>query len=437
MLSESGSKSPTPVLKVSNLSKVFKIYDKPIDRLLHRLLPFRDAHASTHVALDDIDLTIHRGERVGIVGRNGSGKSTLLQILVGTLEPTSGSIERHSRIAALLELGAGFNPELTGRENARLNIIMFDSQFTEKMLKVRLEDIIAFADIGEFIDRPVRLYSSGMFLRLAFATAIHVDAHVIIIDEALAVGDFLFQAKCLTKLEEMSEKGCTIVFVSHDIAQIQRFCSCAIFIKDGKIASKGDVNDVCQQYFSYMNGLEIDDDVPEDFDLRNGLIEVANFRVPDQNLISQFNEIVHQRSGPRKDGNILLVSVNGRMNESVQVLFREKIRLEIVVTILDNAKNWALAFYINDVAGQMIIGSNTKYENVDLKKGINTITIETPNTLKEGEYAIYTALGKFDPADETIFSDVIPMSARIRSVLKRDEYRWAFVSQPFEVTNTT
>jgi lipopolysaccharide transport system ATP-binding protein len=196
--------------------------------------------------LRDVGFEIHRGETVGIVGRNGAGKSTLLQLLAGVLKPSEGSVETHGRIAAMLELGAGFDLEFTGRENIVLVASLLG--LTREELDERLDDILAFADIGDFIDEPVRTYSSGMFVRLAFAINIHSSPDILIVDEALAVGDAAFQAKCFRKLRQIQEQGTTLLFVSHDVQSVRTLCQRAIWIKQGRLQADGPAAQVCAQY---------------------------------------------------------------------------------------------------------------------------------------------------------------------------------------------
>lgn len=241
------------LIKVENLSKCFQIYDQPRDRLKQFILPrvrstlglssaqyFREFWA-----LNDVSFEVKRGETVGIVGRNGSGKSTLLQMICGTLNPTTGSIQTKGRIAALLELGSGFNPEFTGRENVYMNGAVLG--LTQEQINQRFSAIVEFADIGDFIEQPVKNYSSGMMVRLAFAVIAHVDADILVIDEALAVGDTFFTQKCMRFLRKFMKTG-TVLFVSHDTASIRNLCNKAIWLEKGKVLEQGTPKDVCEGY---------------------------------------------------------------------------------------------------------------------------------------------------------------------------------------------
>lgn len=233
-------------IKVENLSKCYQIYDKPRDRLLQMLAWGRKQFYREFWALKDVSFEVKKGETVGIIGRNGSGKSTLLQMICGTLNPTNGSIQTDGRIAALLELGSGFNPEFTGRENVYFNGALLG--LTKEEVDARFNDITAFADIGDFIEQPVKTYSSGMMVRLAFAVAINAQPHILIVDEALSVGDELFQRKCFSRIETIRASGATILFVSHAAGQIVQLCDRAIIIDAGEKLAVGFPKQIVASY---------------------------------------------------------------------------------------------------------------------------------------------------------------------------------------------
>ena len=233
------------MLQVQNVSKVYRLYRRPADRLLE-LLPFSKSAPSEFWALRDVSLTVERGEVLGVIGPNGSGKSTLLQIVSGILEPTRGRVVAQGRIAALLELGAGFNPEFTGRENVYLNgeILGIARRDMERVFP----QIERFAEIGAFMDRPVKEYSTGMYVRLAFSTAIHVDPEILIVDEALAVGDAIFANRCVKKFVELKERKVTVLFVSHDLGLVKRLSDRAALMIDGRVAAFGNPSEVVNRY---------------------------------------------------------------------------------------------------------------------------------------------------------------------------------------------
>lgn len=235
-------------ISVKNLTKKYRIFGHPSERLKQAMTFGFKRYHKEFTALTDISFDIRKGETVGIIGRNGSGKSTLLQLICGILKPTSGTVQVNGRISALLELGAGFNPEFTGRENAYFQGAVMG--IPKEEMEARFGAIAAFADIGEFIDQPVRTYSSGMFVRLAFATAIHVDPDILVVDEALAVGDMAFQRKCFERLGQLlSDKQRVVLLVSHDLRQVERFCSRVIFLQNGQAMADGLAHDVCQLYY--------------------------------------------------------------------------------------------------------------------------------------------------------------------------------------------
>lgn len=252
-------------IRVDAVSKTFRTWASPAQRLivpmLHRAggllahaLPGLAARLQAsarrrihvHEALRDISFTLQRGEALGIVGLNGSGKSTLLQIIAGVLPATTGTVETHGRVAALLELGSGFNPELTGRENIHINAAILG--LDRRQVEARLADIIAFADIGDYVDQPVKTYSSGMALRLAFSVQVHIDPDILIVDEALAVGDAAFQAKAMTRIQETLARGTTLLFVGHDLNAIRAFCQRAILLEEGRVATQGSPEEVIEEY---------------------------------------------------------------------------------------------------------------------------------------------------------------------------------------------
>lgn len=237
-------------ISVRGLGKSYQIYDRPQDRLWQALFRGRRKYYKDFWALHDCTFDIQRGERVGIIGRNGSGKSTLLQLIAGTLAPTTGQVSVNGRVAALLELGSGFNPDFTGRENVYLNASILG--LSQQEIDGRFDQITAFADIGQFIEQPVRTYSSGMVLRLAFAVSVCVDPDILIVDEALAVGDMAFQLKCMERLAELTQTGTTLLFVSHDIATVKAYCQRSIYLANGKMKAMGSASDMVEHYLLDM-----------------------------------------------------------------------------------------------------------------------------------------------------------------------------------------
>ena len=245
-------------IRVENLSKCYEMYEQPSDRLKQFIMP-RLRHLAglpskkyyrEFWALKDVSFEVKKGETVGVIGRNGGGKSTLLQMICGTLNPTLGKITTYGRVAALLELGSGFNPEFTGRENVYMNASVLG--LTKEEIDTRFDEIAAFADIGDFINQPVKTYSSGMYARLAFSIAINVDPEILVVDEALAVGDARFVAKCMRRIKNIQERGASILFVSHDVGSVRTLCERAIWLDKGCLVEQGNVFSVTGRFTEFM-----------------------------------------------------------------------------------------------------------------------------------------------------------------------------------------
>jgi ABC-type polysaccharide/polyol phosphate transport system ATPase subunit len=233
-------------IKVTNMTKTFKLYSDKPNTLKERIVRGWKTKPEIRTVLQDINLEIKKGETVALIGVNGSGKSTLLKLMTKIIYPNKGTVETNGKLTSLLELGAGFHPDFTGRENIYFNAAIFG--LTKQDIDNRLQDIIDFSELGQFIDSPVRTYSSGMYMRLAFSVAINVDAEILLIDEILAVGDQHFQDKCFAKLEELAQSDKTIVIVSHSLGSVEQLCKRAIWINDGKIAMDGNCKEVCEEY---------------------------------------------------------------------------------------------------------------------------------------------------------------------------------------------
>jgi len=315
---------------VQNVSKLYRLYPRPVDRL-RELIPGSQPRHTDFWALRDISFHVEAGETLGVVGPNGCGKSTLLQIVCGILQPTSGRIVTRGRIAALLELGAGFNPEFTGRENVYLNGEILGLSRTE--IDKAMPAIEAFAEIGEFIERPVKEYSSGMYVRLAFATAIHVDPEILIVDEALAVGDAVFANRCVRKFQELRERKITVLFVSHDLGLVKQLSDRAILLLHGKIEAEGAPRDVINRYI----GLVLEQQAPQ---IQKDDRVSASFRHGDGSSEVLAIEILNARGEPASgvaSGECITVRVRSRFHTAksdpmVGILIRTRIGLEVYGT---------------------------------------------------------------------------------------------------------
>lgn len=323
------------MLLVQNVSKLYRLYGTPIDRLREQL-PFQRQNLHKDFwALRDVSFSVERGEIVSLVGPNGCGKSTLLQIICGILQPTTGRVVSRGRIAALLELGAGFNPEFTGRENVFLNGEILG--LTRDQMDTALPSIEAFAEIGEFIDRPVKEYSTGMYVRLAFATAIHVEPEILIVDEALAVGDAVFANRCMRKFHELKEKRTTILFVSHDLGLVKQLSNKSIFLLNGRVEAAGDPSTVINRYVGLVHQRQqssMVDEIKPPTDLP------ATFRHGDQSTQITRVAIVDQSGAPCtviKSGQTITVQIFARFREHLinpmaGILIRTRIGMEVYGT---------------------------------------------------------------------------------------------------------
>ncbi|MFC4726855.1 ABC transporter ATP-binding protein [Coralloluteibacterium thermophilus] len=400
MSSETAEAHDDWIIDASGLGKCYHVYDRPSHRLLQGLFGDRRRYYREFWALRGVDLQVRRGETLGIIGRNGSGKSTLLQLIAGTLAPTEGVIRVRGRIAALLELGSGFNPDFTGRENIYLNAAILGLSSEE--VQSRLEAILAFADIGEFIDQPIRNYSSGMVMRLAFAVMAHVDADVLIIDEALAVGDAFFTQKCMRFLREFKARG-TLLFVSHDDASVSGLCDRALWLDGGAPQAYGPSRDVVQMYLESViaarqgeAGMRIADGggqaaKRERHDMRRDWVNRSSLRndievVPFDPGTTGFGEM------RARIGDVSLRDVSGR--ELAWCVGGESVRLEVEVIADGPVLRPIVGFYLKDRLGQLLFGDNTYVstlgDHVDAAPGERlraTFEFEMPR-LKAGDYFI-------------------------------------------------
>lgn len=337
-------------IRVDNVSKIYRLYNKPSDRLKEALGFTKEKKYREHKALDQVSFDVHRGETVGIIGTNGSGKSTVLKIITGVLRPTMGNVTVNGRISALLELGAGFNMEYTGVENVYLNGTMLG--FTEEEINKRLPEILRFADIGDFVNQPVKTYSSGMFVRLAFAVAINIDPEILIVDEALSVGDVFFQAKCYHKFEEFKKQGKTILFVSHDLSSISKYCDRVVLLNQGVKVDEGSPKAMVDLYKRFLVHQEGE---PEKHIAREG--EWRSKIQVNPNLLEygeKLAEIV----------DFAVVDKDGKLTNTIEkgttCTFKMKIEFH------KDLQEPIVAFTIKDMKGTEITGTNTMYEKIEV-----------------------------------------------------------------------
>ncbi|MDI4650295.1 ABC transporter ATP-binding protein [Cohnella hashimotonis] len=358
------------VIRVSELSKSYKIYKRPYHRLLE-LLTAKDKALSV-TALNNVSFEVRRGQTLGIVGPNGSGKSTLLQIITGILQPSTGSVYVGGRISALLELGAGFNPDYTGKENVYLYASILG--VSKEEIDKAFPDIVQFADIGDFIHRPVKTYSSGMYVRLAFSVAINVQPDILIVDEALAVGDERFQRKCFRRFEELKARGVTILFVTHSLGLVKQFCDEAILIYNGVFLQQGHPNQVINYYTKLI-------------------AEEENKYSQAPTEIMKTEEDSNEFRYGNGQGKIVSFEVTGEENNKSRVFKHgEKISFSVEVEYERPTENSLIAYTIKSISGVEVTGTNTLYENIDLGLRVQgerlLVQFDQTIVLNAGDYVV-------------------------------------------------
>ncbi len=381
------------VIKVENVTKEYKIYKKPIDKILYNLIPkYYKNKINSYIALNNISLNVPRGTTVGIVGRNGSGKSTLLQIIAGTLNPSHGEVIINGRVSALLELGAGFNPEFTGRENVYLNGAILG--LSKREIDEKFENILEFSEIGEFIDRPVKTYSSGMFVRLAFSVAAFVDPDIMIIDEALSVGDEKFQRKCYNYLESLKEKGCTILFVSHSMRVVEQLCDYAYLLDKSNLIAEGEPKEIIDKYHLLLYSQE-----NEHFQNLNLIERENNVKSNDSNVLIQNDKEVFIEN---------VMMFNHSQEESYVFNTGDLSKITLTVNSSIDVQNILIGLRIKNTEGIEVYGTSTSYYDVKVnfkKKKQYSISFTQKLDLISGTYHISVAIAKQDGKNDMIYFD--------------------------------
>jgi len=377
-----------------DISKIYKIYKSPIDRLKEALLGKKKLYYQEYYALQGISFEIQAGETIGIIGRNGSGKSTLLKILAGVLTPSTGYIQVEGKVSAILELGAGFNVEYTGLENIYLNGVIQGK--TNKQIEEVVDRIVDFADIGEFIYQPVKTYSSGMFARLAFAVAINVDPDIIIVDEALAVGDMKFQAKCFRKFEELKEKGVTILFVGHDISSIRKFCDRTLWLHKGKMVAFGDTLNVTAEYMEFMNTEQEDVtnlNLSTSIDVSASVTDIQSRESSDEDSLN--NIINRWGSRPNLIKNVKVMNEKGQKTQILK--HGETVRISVTFLMPDDLprEHVSVAISLKDPTGTDLIVYTTKDDDrirFDPMTHMGELTFEFKNILTNVDIVLAVAI---------------------------------------------
>lgn len=385
-------------IEVKDVDKVYKLYEKPSDRIKEALGLGNKVRHTDHKALSDVSMTIYQGETVGIIGTNGSGKSTILKIITGVLNPTAGEVKVNGRISALLELGAGFNMEYNGIENIYLNGTMIG--FTEKEIDEKLQSILDFADIGEYVYQPVKTYSSGMFVRLAFAVAINIDPEILIVDEALSVGDVFFQAKCYHKFEEFKSMGKTILFVSHDLSSIAKYCDRVVLLNQGTKLGEGAPKEMIDTYKQVLVGQyqlpesSSEGNLLEDEDIR----KLASGQNVNPDLLeygSKKAEIVEYYFTDDKGVHTSAVVKGSRFTIHMKVEIKEDIQAPI------------FAFSFKNIKGTEITGTNTMFEKTFLEPvnagDVKEITFEQEMNLQGGDYLLSLGVTGYEGDTFTVY----------------------------------
>ena len=392
------------VIDVSDLSKCYDIYSKSTHRLWQSFFP-KWKGSQQFWALQDVDLKVHKGETVGIVGRNGSGKSTLLQIITGVLTATSGNCRTEGRISALLELGAGFNPMFTGMENARLNASIMG--LSREEFHQKLPDIVEFCGLGDFLHRPVKTYSSGMFVRLAFAVAINMDPDILIIDEALAVGDVRFQRKCFRRLDELKEKGVSILFVTHSTHSVLQYCDRAIMLDAGQLVITGKPKEVVQTYLEKMFASEVEHLETVDLDKFQYAVE---FDPNADNCVlhPSYNKNEHRWGDGRAKICQYALSCNGQASNGI-VNSEDRLKIKVWVLFEKDMDDLIYGITVKTSDGKEVFGSNTRLvgEVPTKQKSGQLLNIEYSLTvnLLGGDYFVSLGVAQDDVDRDAIAVD--------------------------------
>lgn len=393
------------VIEIKNVSKIYNLYNKPSDRLKEALFSWKSRHTD-FAALKDVSFDVHKGEILGIIGKNGSGKSTILKIITSVLTPTSGECLVHGKIAALLELGAGFNMEYTGIENIYLNGQMIG--FSKEEMDEKLQAIIDFADIGEHIYQPVKTYSSGMFARLAFSVAISVDPDILIVDEALSVGDVFFQNKCYRRFEEFRDRGKTILFVTHDMGSVIRYCNRCVLLNSGKKVAEGSPQEMVDLYKRIMVGQWDDSKATDSKDELKKQLGESNLQ-PNKLWKDQMStnpDIEVYGDGRAEIIDFGIFSDNDSIGNNVYKGDYYKVKMKVKIN--EDDLNPIFAFKLRDVKGTELTGTNTMLEDIDtsqIKKGdIVEICFKQKQYLQPGQYLVSLGCTAFEGDQFVVYS---------------------------------
>src|SRR3989339_782750 len=444
-------------VRAYNLSKVYKLYDRSIDRLKESLHPFRRSYHRDFYALKDVSFEIRKGEMVGIIGKNGSGKSTLLKIIAGVLTPSAGSLEVNGKVSALLELGIGFNPDMTGQENIYFSGTIMG--YSREEMDAKVDDILAFADIGDFIHQPMKTYSSGMFVRLAFAVATKIDPEILIIDEALAVGDMFFQSKCMLLMRKMIDSGVTLLFVSHDTSAITNLCRRAVYLENGMVKTMGEALSVTDQYLKDMRQLiyraspECESPVGEllnvgkDISIQNQdeITPTENSGLPEENcagVVFKVDPAFAERVQPYRYGTggarvMAMELINQQGEPAVAFRFNEWITVRAYIECYKEIDFLNCCILIRNRNGIEITHTTSftsKFKFPILKAGGRVaVDIRFRNIYKGGEtYTIHYTVNNTEQIETTEIMDLIELAAYFESLRDENNQIYYLIYYPFQ-----
>ncbi|MFR3729853.1 ABC transporter ATP-binding protein [Lacrimispora sp.] len=394
-------------ITVSDVTKIYRLYEKPIDRLKETLSPTHKNYHRDFYALNGISFDVKKGETVGIIGTNGSGKSTILKIITGVLTPTSGSLKVNGVISALLELGAGFNMDYTGIENIYMNGTMMG--FSRKEMDEKLEDILEFADIGDFVYQPVKTYSSGMFVRLAFALAINVEPEILIVDEALSVGDVFFQAKCYRRMEEIRQNGTTILMVTHDMGAIIKYCDQVVVLNKGNFIAQGEPGKMVDLYKKILANQMDDLSELNDFSGEKAISRKEAAKDLPKGLMKEKLTVNPNRTeyGDKKAEIVDFGLLDERGNVTNLLLKGEYFSIRERIRFHGEIKTPIFTYTIKDKRGADLTGTNTMYEAADVKavKSGDEYEVEFKQkmTLQGGEYLLSMSCTGFENGEHVVY----------------------------------
>lgn len=396
---------------VNDVTKIYKLYDKPIDRLKESLNPFHREYHRKFYALNGLSFSVEKGQTVGIIGTNGSGKSTILKIITGVLSPTTGEVTVNGTVSALLELGAGFNMDYTGIENIYMNGSMMG--FSRKEMDARLKDILDFADIGDFVNQPVKTYSSGMFVRLAFALAINVEPEILIVDEALSVGDVFFQAKCYRRMEEIRKKGTTILMVTHDMGSILKYCDKVVLLNKGDLIAEGSAGHMVDLYKKILaNQMDLlKEELAAERQSETGA-EAGNAEARSDVRPSLMKDklSVNPRRTEYGDGRAEIYDMglfDQRGNLTSLLLKGEKFTIREKIRFHAPVQAPIFTYTIKDKKGTELTGTNTLYEGTDIRPAEDgdeyDVTFTQKMTLQGGEYLLSMSCTGFEMGEHVVY----------------------------------